>query len=849
MYSVSRGAFSRAVTQRSQRHAIRRREMLASVSTDRRPSERHLSSEHSLPPPLVARGGAPHEVSTVSGDVSAGLDGVRGLTPVQRRLVRQVIAAARSPAASWSTAMSVLAASIVDGLPLSAEAVNAAVHEVIRARADARLREMGSSLTERLYDGVGDSSNDRWPTTPEEERAVVMSVVQEAHLVGSEATTVCAEPSRGQILIEGRDTPLVTRLQYQMDRQGVAAWGTETLADTMRLDINWSVALQLLRLSKSTKGSGLQHTMHPIGELYERCIQLMTQTGKTSFGSRPWALALRLYHELCESGNEITPTAHRGALDAVWRSVDRTLLRPSGHLTAMRESHAWKAALHVLHMLPPDHVRGEAGCMIAESAVRALSHMGRWHTAVSIISGMELASSDASRNMLVPTPVTIAEAMSSCLRVGNVQYATTLSSLFSDAYRYRWGRLPHETLRTLLSMARVYATPIDRGLLVRKILIDIGVCDVQELQPLGLRGTSGTTMTEHPCERKVALEALLGVTDPRLLWPLSSTQHHQPPSRWISALRCIESYHSNLWSQRPVERKRELSTLFFCVRRVSQICRRDHSLRQDAPAATQNGPAVVHEDHSLERIVRQWISGCFGDQSPEMEWYEDSVLFRATEKMHWWDAMKVFTMVTRGGPRHTPYLPVPIRQIREHLASLVFKGLDRKALLRRDGAFDSYTAVAADDPTDEADQVDESNTSDATVLSDAIRFIRDVLYPSSDDVRPRYMIAALLMKSAVAHHELMSAEHRDTPPLSSTTDQVKASLEEAGLESWSALRHLPSSLTVDAAATLRMSQPQIESLLYDMHDDLRRAVLLDASNREMGVMVNEIHGAVEQFSW
>lgn len=678
----------------------------------------------------------------------------------QRRLLYAV-----RQCGSWSDAVSLVASSAAT--PPSLKVLEALTETVLAHRADAILRDQGSDLQTALSDG----GSERWDTTDEERSALVHYVMRQ-HWRNAQHNADLTFDSVNKVVVEGPDNSLVNRLEHSMRKHSLRP-SLDMIGDLMSLDINWSVALSLLRLAREVAPAGVM----PVPELYERCIQLAAGMGKTSFGSRNWTLALRLYQEALSTGYENSVALHSGAMDAVWRSCNRTWLRPGGTIQRHHADQAWRMALRILHTVDTDPLctreaaRGASRCQLQEATIRAFCHMSKWDAALATLSTMELAASDTTTALAVPTAPAIAECIAACSRSGSYTYARMLVKLF-ESYKYQWRTLPAECLRTLVSTLR--------GVTDRSLVSSIAG---PLLAPRDLL-----------CDRKVAVELLQVLREGRV--------DTRGESAWRVALRLILAYDANVWPSGIVERRQELTALFFAVRSI---------------AATHN----TIGQHVLERHVAAWLQRIFGRTSTEYEWWEYSVVHRTTASgMTWTDAMALYSTVVRH--RRARFLPLPMRQFRAILVRLMWRHVAPPS--SRDDSEEADAEVAA--------VGSGAGAQDAALVGAHTTIC--AIYASPDDCIPHHFLAALtLRRAAIADSESTAAA------------LGREGLQHAGLAPVALIRPL-TCVAKDAADALRIPLEHAESLLGEMHTSLRHTQCGLAAEDDKE---NMLCRALEQVVW
>jgi hypothetical protein len=770
--------------------ALRRKELLArsGVSHDRHllsGSEGEVLQQTGTTSSINSQQGSTRSLSTAVPWLVPSVSPVREV-PAQANLRNNI-----QHAATWEAAVVLFSQTTTHDVAPTPRMYATLAYTLMERRAQS-LALAGQSVA-ALLDDARTSSTERWEVTPQERRDLARYVLREVNREASVAEV--AYDAHMGMFVEGPDHALVTLLEASMRRHH-AAPGMDAIADLASLKVNWLTSLRLMRLAREA------HGVLPITELYERTMQLSVGSGKTSFGTRPWRLALSLYEECVSSGNDLTTELHTRALQALWRSGQRTWISNHDGVNKQHAQAVWTSALHILQRAQQGSVRGNEGCRLYEAAVQALMHSGHWEGALAIVGGMELAESDTTSALLIPTPTTLAECVSGMLRAGNHFKALQFADLF-ESYQYKWNTLPTEVLRPLLAMCRVALRngydALPTTLLTRVIRTD----------------SAAGGATSLLLDRTIAVECLLLLARRRLVM--------EPEARWTTALRLVGAYDANLWPQHPIERSGELALVFQGVRRIASLC------------SPSRRVGII--THPIEQQVGQWILCVFGGASAEYEWWGNSLVHKLhalPEGMPWQQGLGILDrLLSRRSlsPSQHPsrysecgiafnlkYLPVPYRQLLLMVAVNSWRSLDSRTSL----------FVDEEDCNDDEEPSQPHNT-DANAWSQTIdgtvRFLCDSLYSSPptlhDTAKPWWIVGYLRMLQARLAHDANNG-----PAAKELSD---AALDALGRAPMGASKHISSGVVIDAVTALSMSTEQVEIMLNDSHYVLRRNALARAS--------------------
>lgn len=694
--------------------------------------------------------------------------------------------------ATWEEAVQVAAVPLT--LPTQATKVNSKtfhvlMRSVMRGKMSDYLSSQGRGGLDALVKETIGSDSERWAATEDEVHALVQYVrAGQQRLEDVTCPLVCVDrTTHGTVVREGKDNALATMLEFYMRKHSVKP-SMETMAEAMHLDISWTTALQLLNFTKQSHG----HAVPPLMEMFDRTMQLMTKP-KSSFGSRPWLLALQLYQEAVRTQYDRTPRTYKGGLDALWRSCDRTWMR-DGVSGTHHHAVVWHHALEILGLATRDHWerkhsvwRGEDGCMLAESAVRLFSHSGRWDAAVRLISHMEVAADDATHKMLVPTPVAAASAASACFRQGHVTYGLMLLELF-ESYGYKWRLLEPETLCTLLSTCRA-VDPKVAGHLVNGLLHGAPVFSAKEDVAQNREAPARIRL-----DRLVSLESLAVVAHPRA----------QFSSPWRLALSLVQSYDANVWPTQPFVRKVELSAVFRSVRTV--IANDDLMLG-----------SAGEEHHPLEAYITRWLRSVFGRGSPEEEWWEDSVAFYVMKDSLLPSQVTALVrqLVTSRPPRHVPFLPISLRHVLYGSAHAIRK------------------SCCAVDPPATDDNIGAEPRSPQTLVQEGNKVVGEIIgqYYNGDLPPPYDIVACLDAQMAFTAADTGGQEHARNAL--SVEDCVKRAYRHCALSPSALLKLRKEFIGAKASMATLQNAQHIEEDLVENHR-WRRREALDAEDATLG---------------
>lgn len=693
-------------------------------------------------------------------------------TPSQATLRRDI-----QGSSSWVQAIALFSQCHTRDVLPTPRMIAALADVLVLHRADAAaVTVAGSSMNELMRDAAGGS--ERWEVTLQERRDMARYVLRQANRQTTEPKIVF-DASHGAFS-EGPDHQMVSLLEATMRRHRMAP-GMDALADLASLNVNWISSLRLMRLARES------HGVHPIAEMYERTMQLAVSPSKSSFGSRPWKLALNLYAECSASGNHITTELHTRALQALWRCGQRTWLAPHGSITTMHKEMIWSAALKVLDAahdaMRKAFVPGEERCRLYEAAVQCLAHGSHWEGALSLVSKMELAESDTTASLLAPTPVTLAECACALLRAGNFYQANLFVELFGS-YGYKWETLPAETLQSAVSMARLAARSGSTGFAMM-LLNRLGVQPNSKV-PLHL-------------DRAVTLECLQLIANRQLRLESSAT--------WTAAARLVGSYDSNLWPQHPVERKNELGYLFFGIRRVASTCMQHSS-----------GASDFKTPHVLEQQVARWIGGIFGSASKEFEWWTHSLAHRLhtlPRGMPWEEGLAILANVlsspAHNGPSPVRYLPLPMRQLLHMAAVNSWRSVDT-----RGGSVEVSPAAEEHDDDFGPQTPNFSGEALRQRVSTTAACIMNIIYQRryADHVKPWWTLGCLYMLEARLLH--------DDGRLAEAVHLAERALCALGRAPLHMSRQTSSAVVADAVVVLAQTTDQVAATLNELHYTLRR---------------------------
>ncbi|CUG90845.1 Hypothetical protein, putative [Bodo saltans] len=740
------------------------------------------------------------------------------VSPVHETPKQANLRGAIQHANTWEDALTLFSQTTTHGVQPTPRMFATLAATLMERRAQA-IKSSTTLSVASLLDDARSSTSERWEVTPQERRDLARYVLREVNREA--ASSEVAYDGLVGAFTEGPDNGFVTLLEASMRRHRTVP-GMDALADFASLKVNWQTSLRLMRLAREA------HGVFPITELYERTMQLAVGSGKTSFGTRPWKLALSLYEECVTSGNEITNELHTRALQALWRSSHRTWLSNHDQVDPVQAAVVWSSALQVIQRAQEGRVRGHEGSRLYEAAVQALMHSSHWEGALAIVGSMELAESDTTSTLLIPTPTTLAECVSGMLRVGNHFQAQQFADLF-ESYHYEWRTLPAEVLRVLLSMCRI-ALRNSFVPLPRRLLGSV------------LRTDEQPTSSSSPLllERSVAIECLHLLTRRRL-------GMESPTARWTSALRLVGAYDANLWPQNPLERKNELSLVFQAIRRIATVCTERAQRRSVA------GEDQMSLQHPVEKHVGVWIRGIFGRSSAEYEWWQNSLVHKLHTLPHgmpWEQGLVVLNRVlsnrkrgevsTRltfaqcGVARNLRYLPVPYRQLLLMVAVNSWRALDSRTSL----------FVEDEDLNDDSDDQVTASPMDAAVwkgkIDAAVHFISHTLYSASallhDACTPWWLVGFLKMLQARLTH--------DTGDAAAAKVCAEQALDALGRAPVGASRKLSSAVVIDAVIALKMPTEQTEMMVNDTHYILRRNALLRSA-----ASPGETRYRAETFHW
>lgn len=501
---------------------------------------------------------------------------------------------------------------------------------VLQAKAllgDAQYKEV-------LEDARGSSTDgERWEgLTREEEKTLALYHSNRLLRYAEKGTTFDSVIGR---TVEGKENSEVLRILHQVKKSvgdSIVSAPLSVLTDLVHLDVSWIVALRVYNEAKRL----LPPEVSPPTEMTDRVLALMTAYKTDGIGSRPWEMALELYHTTMQSGYTSTLSTHTNALDALWRSGDSFHKK---HVTLSEEhrQRVWKILQEIRSNVEKSSLRvaGDHGCAYMESLVKVASTVGRWEATLSMLAEMDLSRESTSVRLLVPTPETLLFAMSACNCAKRKTQSEGLLKIFQA--HYHLGQPHSEVLLVYLQSLRhiLHFPSHDVGQIVE---------DVVQRRNKTL---------SRPCI--VACLQLLS----------SSTVIVKKTSKESLAMQLFEWYDNSVWLQEAVPRKVELETVFRCCYRIaaSSFQRSSHN------------PLISTIRHRIRRI--------FGTGSVEEQWLDATEVYALQETEDWQQALAIFQ-------RHFPSrtgnssLPIPLFQLKQELLRALLRCC-RKLSLTVDG--------------------------------------------------------------------------------------------------------------------------------------------------------------------
>nr|CCC50191.1 conserved hypothetical protein, fragment [Trypanosoma vivax Y486] len=472
-------------------------------------------------------------------------------------------------------------------------------HVLLRHHVEERLGK--TAFQKVVMDAIG-AASDRWSGLTEEEWST---------LVNYTCRTTERWAERGSsfnkllgFAQEGSDNDIVAQIEFQMRKSG-ATISAAVLADLMHLDISWSTALHLYTYSRS-----MHSNVMPPMEMTDRLMGLMTGYRTGHGGSRAWERALSLYENALASGYDTTLTTYTHALDALWRSAD-TFHRLRSDPSVAHKQFVWESALAVCNDASKAKLllSGDEGCAFAESVLKAVAASGRWSVAVSLLSNMDLSTSEMSFRSLVPTAESYAFCIAACYTAGHAAHGDALWTVFSDSYSPR--SLHSEVLTILLqSMRHVIRMSTRVGAVVEELCVN-----------------------EKGLERTVVVACLQ---------LLSSRYVVTKEPKWRLVERLLNLYHSSYWPQQQEARRIELQSVFRCCHLI----------------ATTEG---ANGRHLLSQLRSQLVE-IFGASSAEVEWLDDTAVYALQTVTSCKEAIRIYEA-----------LPVPLRQAKQMLVAALVR--------------------------------------------------------------------------------------------------------------------------------------------------------------------------------